>query len=117
MSCYVPLGAKGQLKLLSLKESTSHLLGFISLAEPIEPMQQVYLAKSVSFYYSGPPFQPNGRAYASRAADLGSIPSFAVDLGPSHTGDFKMAAPIATLPDAWRLRVGAGTGRPGVSIL
>ena len=38
-------------------------------------------------------------------------------LGSSHTSDSKIGAPVATLPGAWRYRVSAGTGRPGVSIL
>ena len=37
--------------------------------------------------------------------------------GSSHTSDFKIGTPAATLPGAWRYRVSAGTGRPGVSIL
>ena len=37
--------------------------------------------------------------------------------GSSHTSDFKIGTPVATLPGAWRYRVSAGTGRPGVSIL
>ena len=37
--------------------------------------------------------------------------------GSSHTSDLKIGTPVATLPDAWRYRVSAGTGRPGVSIL
>ena len=37
--------------------------------------------------------------------------------GSSHTSDLKITTPVATLPDAWRYRVSAGTGRPGVSIL
>ena len=36
--------------------------------------------------------------------------------GSSHTSDFKIGTPVATLPGAWRYRVIAGTGRPGVSI-
>ena len=35
----------------------------------------------------------------------------------SHTSDFINGTPVATLPGAWRYRVVAGTGRPGVSIL
>ena len=31
--------------------------------------------------------------------------------------DLKIGTPAATLPGAWRYRVSAGTGRPGVSIL
>ena len=37
--------------------------------------------------------------------------------GSSPTSDFKIGTPVATLPGAWRYRVSAGTGRPGVSIL
>ena len=37
--------------------------------------------------------------------------------GSSHTSDLKIGTPMATLPGAWRYRVSAGTGRPGVSIL
>ena len=37
--------------------------------------------------------------------------------GSSHTSDFKIGTPVATLPGTWRYRVSAGTGRPGVSIL
>ena len=37
--------------------------------------------------------------------------------GSSHTSDSKIGTPVATLPGAWRSRVSAGTGRPGVSIL
>ena len=37
--------------------------------------------------------------------------------GSSHTSDSKIGTPVVTLPGAWRYRVSAGTGRPGVSIL
>ena len=37
--------------------------------------------------------------------------------GLSHTSDLKIGTPVATLPYAWRYRVSAGTGWPGVSIL
>ena len=39
--------------------------------------------------------------------------------GSSHitTSDFKIGAPVATLPGAWRYKVSAGTGWPGVSLL
>ena len=48
----------------------------------------------------------------------GSYPAFAgIFSGSSHTSDSKIATPVATLPGAWRYRVSAGTGRPGVSIL
>ena len=37
--------------------------------------------------------------------------------GSSHTSDSKIGTPGATLPGAWRYRVSAGTGWPGVCIL
>ena len=37
--------------------------------------------------------------------------------GSSHTSDLKIGTPVAALPGAWRYRVSAGTGWPGVSIL
>ena len=37
--------------------------------------------------------------------------------GSSHTSDLKIGTPVATLPGAWRYRVSAGTGQPGVSVL
>ena len=37
--------------------------------------------------------------------------------GSSHTSDLKIGTPVATLPGAWRYRVTAGTGWPGVSVL
>ena len=48
----------------------------------------------------------------------GSNPACAgIFSGSSHTSDFKIGTPVATLPGAWRSRVNVGTGRPGVSIL
>ena len=38
-------------------------------------------------------------------------------LGSSHTSDFKIGTPVATLPCTWLYRVSTRTGRPGVSIL
>ena len=37
--------------------------------------------------------------------------------GSNHTSDLKNGTPVATLPGAWRYRVSAGTGWPGVGIL
>ena len=51
------------------------------------------------------------KASASNPACDGIFP------GSSHTSDSKIGTPVATLPGAWRYRVSAGTGRPGVSIL
>ena len=58
------------------------------------------------------------KASASRAED----PGFESHLrrifsGLSHTSDFKIGTPVATLPGAWCYRVSAGTGWPGVSTL
>ena len=48
----------------------------------------------------------------------GSNPACAgIFSGSSHTSDLHIGTPVATLPGAWRCRVSAGTGRPGVSIL
>ena len=55
---------------------------------------------------------------ASRAQDPGSNPTCAeIFPGSSHTSDFKIGTPVATLPGAWRYRVSTGTGWPSVSIL
>ena len=55
---------------------------------------------------------------ASRAEDPGFESRLRRDFsGSSHTSDSKIGTPVATLPGAWRHRVSAGTGRPGVSIL
>ena len=37
--------------------------------------------------------------------------------GSRHTSDLNIGTPVAALPGAWRYRVSAGTGRPGISIL
>ena len=37
--------------------------------------------------------------------------------GLNHTSDLNIGTSVATLPGAWRSRVSAGTGQPGVSIL
>ena len=48
----------------------------------------------------------------------GSNPASAgIFSGSSHTSDLKIDTPVATLPGAWRYRVSAGIGRPGVSTL
>ena len=55
---------------------------------------------------------------ASGAEDPGFKSGFRRDFsGSSHTSDLKNGTPVATLPCAWRYRISAGTGRPGVSIL
>ena len=58
------------------------------------------------------------KASASRAEDPESNPACTgIFPGSSHTSDLRIGTPVATLPGAWRYRVSAGTGRPGVSIL
>ena len=58
------------------------------------------------------------KASASGAEDPGFESCLRWDFsGLSHTSDLKIGTPVATLPGAWRYRVSAGTGRPGVSIL
>ena len=58
------------------------------------------------------------KASASRAEDPGFESRLRRDFSrSSHTSDFKIDTPVATLPGAWIYRVSAGTGRPGVSIL
>ena len=55
---------------------------------------------------------------ASRVEDPGFESRLRLDFsGSSHTSDLKIGTPTATLPGAWRYRVSAGTGWPGVRIL
>ena len=55
---------------------------------------------------------------ASGAEDLGFESCLRLDFSwSSLTSDFKIGTPVTALPGAWRYRVSAGTGRPGVSIL
>ena len=65
----------------------------------------------LALYVSRPPRWPSGKASALRAEDPG------IFSGSSHTSDLNIGTPVATLPSAWRYRVSAGTGQPGVSIL
>ena len=94
----------------------------------------------------GHPHWPSGVVFALRAAEFGSVPAFLVGLflGSSHTSDFRICTTLwgfptrmvylhyiscvrytilvgnpqlGTLPDTWRYRVSAGTGRSSVSIL
>ena len=58
------------------------------------------------------------KASASGAEDPGFESRLPRDSsGSSHTSDFKIGTPVATLPGAWHYMVSSGTGRPGVSIL
>ena len=58
------------------------------------------------------------KASTSRAEDMGFESRLCPDFsGSSHTSDVKIDTLVATLPGAWRYRISAGTGWPGVSIL
>ena len=58
------------------------------------------------------------KASVSRAEDPGFESRLSRDFsGSNHTNDLKIDTPVSTLPGAWRSRVSAGTGWPGVSIL
>ena len=58
------------------------------------------------------------KASASGAEDPGFESRLRHDFsGSSHTSDFKIDTPVASLSGVWRYMVSAGTGRPGVSIL
>ena len=55
---------------------------------------------------------------ASRAEDPGFESHLRRDFSrSSHTSDFKIGTPVASLPGALRYSISAGTDRPGVSIL
>ena len=55
---------------------------------------------------------------ASRAEDPGFELCLRQDFSrSSHTSDFKIGTPVASLPSVWCYRVFAGTGWPGVSVL
>ena len=66
-----------------------------------------------------PPRWPMVKASAPRVEDPGFESRLRRDFsGSSHTcSDLKIGTPVAALPGAWRYRVSAGTGRPGVSLL
>ena len=58
------------------------------------------------------------KASTSRAENPGFESHLRRDFsGSSHTSDVKISIPVATLPGAWRDRMRAGTGWPGVCIL
>ena len=58
------------------------------------------------------------KASASGPEDLGLESRLRQDFsGSSHSIDLKIGTPVATLPGAWRYRVNAWNGRPGVSTL
>ena len=59
--------------------------------------------------------QSGGKASAARAADLGSIPAFVMDLFPGRVKP--VASKLATLPGASCYWASAGAGWHGVSVL
>ena len=67
---------------------------------------------------SPPLVGPVVKASASRVEDPGFDSSLRRNLSrSSHIGDVEVGTPVVTLTGAWRYRVSAGTGRPGVRIL
>ena len=65
------------------------------------------------------PRWPNCKVVRLESDRPGFDSSVCVDLfsRSSHISDLDIGTPVATLPGAWRYRVSAWTGRPGVSIL
>ena len=57
------------------------------------------------------------RASDLRAEDPGLKSCTEIFPGSSHTSDLEIGTPVSILPGAWRYRVSAGTGWPGVSLL
>ena len=58
------------------------------------------------------------KAPASRTADPGFVSRLHREFsGLNFTSDLRIGTSVATLPGAWRYRVSAGAGWPGVSIL
>ena len=68
-----------------------------------------------------PPHRLTGlvvKASTSGAEDPGFKSRLRLDFfKSSHTSDLNIGTPVGTLPGAWRYRVSAGTGQPGVSML
>ena len=77
-----------------------------------------HFTDALLFSLSEPPRWPSGKPSASRAVDLGSIPSFAAAcFRPGHTSDLRTGTPVATLPGARRCRAIGGNSWSGVRIL
>ena len=79
-------------------------------------VRQVGPLRSLTFHIVRSLRWPGGKVSASRAADLASIHRRSFSRS-SHTSDFKIGTPVATLPGAWRYWVSAGTDRLSISIL
>ena len=97
---------EGTAQLLSLTELKSHLFELYFVGWIIKPMKEgrkpEYPEKTPGDELQNPRFESRlWRGFS----------------GSSHTSDFKIGTPVATLPGAWRYRVSAETGRPCVSIL
>ena len=85
--------------------SFSSWLRFTSFLKPLSPSLDRFVGLEV-------------KASVSRAEEPGFESSLRRDFsGSSHTSDLKTGSQVATLPGAWRYRVSAGTGWPGISIL
>ena len=93
-------------------------VGAIDLSSSSSMTETFHQNPCIRLTCTRPPRWPSGKASASRAEDPGFESRCAgIFSGSSHTSDSKIGTPVATLPGAWRYRVRAGTGRPGVSVL
>ena len=76
---------------------------------PPPPSLSLSLYRLVGMWLSRPPRERKIRGFNPACDGIFS--------GSSHTSDLKIDTPVAAPPGAWRYRVSAGTGRPGVNIL
>ena len=75
---------------------------------------QVYAVKQACIIWVGIAVKES----ALRVEDHGFESHLCLDFSRlSHTSDFKIGTPVATLQGSWHHGVSAGTGGPGVSIL
>ena len=91
------------------KKKNDRLYLFLSVADVVFPSCSMGSHRLVGLVVKRPPRER--KVPGSNPACDGIFP------GSSHTSDFKIGTPVATLPGAWRYRVSTGTGRPAVSIL
>ena len=107
-------GVSRQYNMLEIHHSGQYNMLEIHHSGP-EPSQLIFQS---SLMYSSSLAQWLRRPPRQRQTWLPS-PAVVVDVlsRSSHTSDFTTDHPVATLPGAWRYRVSAGTGWPGVSIL
>ena len=95
----------GQETLGTEKQKSEHPCPCFQARQPASPAQTASLAK----WLRRPPRERKVPGSNPACAGIFSW--------SSHASDLNIDTPVATLPGAWRYRVSAGTGRPGVSIL